>query len=336
VAPARVVAALGAMQAQDAAGGLWSVGVRAGAACAEVERAVEAGAIVRTWPVRGTLHVVAAEDVRWMLALLGPRVVAGSARRKRDLGLDEATLARGRDVVGEALAGGVRRTRADVMDVLERHGVSTAGQRGYHILWHLAVTGAICFGPPEGKQPTFVLLDEWVPPRALPDRDASLAMLASRYFGSHGPATLADFVGWADLLVGDARRAIELATDLARVTDGDRTWWLPRDVPAAGDIAPSAHLLAGFDEYVLGYKDRGDVLDPAHADRIVPGGNGVFRPTLVVDGRVAGTWRQTVRKRGVTVHFDPFAPLAAAARDALVAAAADYARFLGVPVDVAG
>src|SRR5499425_503893 len=199
--PGDVVGWLGAVQAQDYLSSLWAVGLRMkNATEKDVEKAIADKTLVRTWPMRGTLHFVAAADVRWMLELLTPRIVANNVQRLlRQFGLDEAAFARSKDLVARALQGGKRLTRNATYEVLEAEGVSTAGQRGLHILWRLAQDGVICLGSREGKQQTFALLDEWAPKAKRMGRDESLAELAKRYFTSRGPATLQDFTWWSGL-----------------------------------------------------------------------------------------------------------------------------------------
>src|SRR5438132_5983799 len=210
--PAEVVAYLGALQAQDFAGGKWAIGLRLpNASEADIEGAVADRTIVRTWPMRGTLHFVPAADVRWMLALMASRVVAGSAGRYRSLGLDERTLERGGEALAIALAGRRSLTRPELYRVLDEAGIRSADGRGLHIIAHHAQTGLVCFASHAGKQPTFVLLDERVPPATMLDRDEALAELAKRYFTSHGPASLQDFAWWSGLPLRDVRAGAELA-----------------------------------------------------------------------------------------------------------------------------
>ncbi|HSI12023.1 MAG TPA: crosslink repair DNA glycosylase YcaQ family protein, partial [Chthoniobacter sp.] len=162
--PGQVVAWLGALQAQDYPGALWSIGLRLPQATQkDVEKAIAAHEIVRTWPIRGTLHFVAAADVHWMRALLTPRIIARSALRQRQLELDAAIFARCEKIFLKALRGGGQLTREQMLALLEKERITTAGQRGYHILWRLAQEGLLCFGPHAGKQPTFTLLEEWIP-----------------------------------------------------------------------------------------------------------------------------------------------------------------------------
>jgi hypothetical protein len=337
--PGGVVARLGALQAQDYPGAQWSIGLRLpdGAVEADIERAVADRSIVRTWPMRGTLHFVAAADVRWMLELLTPRVLAGSAARQRQLGLDDAIFARSKELFAQALAGGKQLTREEMYQTLERGGISPAGQRGYHLLWRNAQEGLICFGSHTGKQPTFTLLDEWIPGARHWEREEALAELARRYFTGHGPATMHDFCWWSGLLTADAKAGLEMAKPhlMPETVDG-KVYWMSRGTPdavaASRHAAPSVFLLPGFDEYLLGYTDRRAALDPLHAPKIVPGNNGMFMATLVIDGRVAGTWKRTLRKQAVTVMGLPFAALSDAEERAIAVAAQRYGRFLGLPV----
>lgn len=331
--PRAVVAALGAVQAQEYRSALWAIGARlTNGDLASVERAIADREIVRTWPMRGTLHFVAAADVRWMLALCTPRVIAGMAGRARQLALDPSTFARAGRLLERALAGGRQLTRDAMYDVLERGGIATAGQRGYHVLCRLAQEGVICSAAHVDGQQTFALLDEWVPPAPSLAREDALAELARRYFTSHGPATAHDFAYWSGLAMADVRAAIALASDhLVQVVVDGTVHYGPS---SSGDETTSSrvHLLPAFDEYILGYRDRGAVLAPEHAPRIVPGANGVFLPTILLDGRVVGTWKRTVRAKGVRLTPTFFQPLGQRDRRALRAAAEEFGRFTGEAV----
>src|SRR5580693_7398995 len=211
--PCDVVAALGAMQAQDFLGALWAIGLRLPHATeAEVKQAIADRAIIRTWPMRGTLHFVAAADVRWMLELLTPRVIAGRASRHRAIGLDVPVFLRCEKLLVKALQGGHQVARGELLTLLERAGISTDGTRGYVILWRLAHERVICFGCHQGRQPSFALLDEWAPKAKSLPRVQALAELALRYFTGHGPATLRDYVWWSGLKVADARAGLEMVS----------------------------------------------------------------------------------------------------------------------------
>lgn len=322
----QVVARLGAVQAQDYLGALWAIGVRTSAACeADVERAIAERRFVRTWPLRGTLHFVPAQDARWMTALLAPRMVTRAAARARQLGLDAKLIAKARGVVEKHLAGGKQLARGDIYALFERAKIPTTGGRGLHVLWHLAHDLVICFGPRAGKQPTFVLLDEWLPAAHPLQRDEALAALAQRYFIGHGPATLADFAWWSGLNQTEARRAIEAAA-IERETIADTRYFAttssaPRAQP------PAALLLPAFDELLVAYADRTAMLATADGKR-VNGGGGLLKPVMVIGERVVGTWQRRFERNGVRFERAAFRKLDRQAERALEAAQARYVRFL--------
>lgn len=332
--PGAVVAWLGAVQAQDYLGALWALGLRTKAATEKtIEQAIADRTVVRTWPLRGTLHFVAPADVRWMLALLAPRVIAGRRSRYRQLGLDQADFDRSRDLLTRALEGGRQLTRDALYETLDAAGISTTGQRGIHILARLAQDGLLCFATRQGKQQTFALLEEWVPPARPLEREEALAELAGRYFTSHGPATLPDFTWWSGLTTADAKAGIELAGPrLEREVLDGRAYWSAAATSDAGRTrhpkSPAAYLLPPFDEYLVAYRDRSAVLDAA---RGLISRNGIFYPTIVLDGRVAGTWKRVFKKGSAVITLSPFAPLGKKERHAVAEAAERYGAFLGLP-----
>jgi len=329
--PAATVRWFGAVQAQDYLGSLWAIGLRTRAASeASIERAVAERSIVRTWPLRGTLHFVAAEDARWMLNLCAPRTLARSARRlKQEHGVEGRLIARSAKVVTDALSGGNALSRPDLYRRLESAGIATGGSRGLHLLWWHAHEGLICLGPRAGKQQTFVLLDEWLPTSQPISRDDSLAELARRYFCSHGPATLRDFAWWSGLAAADAEVAREsVARELDAITIDKQTYWQAAGTTAAR-TKPGCHLLPAYDEYTVAYQDRSAVLSSEVAAR-ADSGHGIFYPALVIDGQVAGTWSRQLLKESVAITCRPFVRLDRRQSQALVAAAQRYAQFLGL------
>jgi Winged helix DNA-binding domain len=327
---AGVVEWFGAMQAQDMASALWSLGARLPAfTLADVNAALERGEAIRTWPMRGTVHLIPPADAHWMLELMGVRALAGAAKRRETIGLDEKTAERAVEVLGATLAGGGRLTRAQCLAALSDAGVTLAGQQGYHLLWYASQKGVTCITPHIGKEQTFALLDEWAPKPNRPDREEALGIIARRYFRSHGPATRADLQRWTGLTATDVKKGIAVAGD-ALAVDGDLIF-----DPALRDAGIAAVddwvALPGFDEYMLGYKDRALLVDPAHFEAVVPGGNGVFQATIVHAGRVAGIWKRTLGKKAVTVDVTELVPLD---RDRASAALEPYARFVGLPLQV--
>jgi hypothetical protein len=335
-----VVAALGAVQAQDYASGLWAIGCRyPGATRTEVEQAIRDREIVRSWPMRGTLHFVLATDLRWMLALLAPRMINRARPRLRQLDLSEADIERSANVIEAHLHDAAPATRDELFAVLDRNGIASAGQRGIHVLLRLCQEGRLCQGPYRDRQPTFTLLDEWLPAVDRLSDDEAIARLARRYFTGHGPATVADFAWWAGCPLGIARTGVEaVAEELAHVVVGERTYIYSANEPdsAISSAAPgrAALLLPGFDEYLLGYRDRSLVLADEHAERVVPGGNGIFQPTVVVGGRIVGTWRRPIVRGTVALSVETFAPVPESANRSIETAAKRYARFVGAPFEV--
>jgi hypothetical protein len=326
-----------AMQGQDWPGAKWSIGLRApGSTEATVEGAFDSGDIVRSWPMRGTLHVVPAEDLGWMLSLTTARSVRSVAARRALLGITEADVERARDAAVAALAGGRRLSRDAMLAAIAAGGASTDGQRGYHLLWYLAQTGTLVMGPTDGGQQAFVLLDEWIrSPRRL-ERDEALGELAFRYFRSHGPATVGDLVRWSGLTVADVRRGLSACDGrLASIEVDGVALLLASEALDARPPSADLHLLPGFDEYILGYRDRSAALAAEHADAIVPGGNGMFKPTIVADGAVIGTWRRTVKAREVVIEPTLFDAARGSHRAGLARAARAYGAYLGRPATVA-
>jgi hypothetical protein len=334
--PHAVVATLGALQAQDYAGALWAIGLRCpGAGLADVERAVGERSIVRTWPLRGTLHFVAADDVYWLLDLLAARVIKASEKRRLALALDDQTLRKVERLLVAALSGGKQLTRDDIGQLLAREKIGADGGRLYHLLFRLSLSQLLCFGTPVGKQPTFTLLSEAVPKARRLERDAALGALATRYFVGHGPARSQDLMRWGGLTAGEVKLGLAAADGLVSESVDGTAYWMAREQVAESSEARGTFLLPGFDEFILGYGDRSAILDPEHAAKIVPGGNGVFRPTVVHDGKVVGTWRAVATKKTVRVVEAAFAPAPATRRAPFARAALRYAKFLGREVVIA-
>jgi hypothetical protein len=324
--PGDVVRHMLAMQAQDFPWAKWSVGLRApGVTDADVERAIADRDIVRSWPMRGTLHFAPAEDLGWMLSLTRDRMVRSAAGRHRILELDDASFALAARIAEKELTKSEVIGRTALLAAFEAAGLSTAGQRGNHLLWYLNVTGLLVFGPLDGKQHSFVLLADWVRTGRPLAGDEALAEFARRYFTSHGPATDRDFAWWSSLTLTDARRGLAAVVDEFERLEVDGTVYYHRPglEPATGTFA-----LPGFDEYVLGYQDRGAPLAAEWASRVVPGGNGVFFPTIVVDGEIVGTWKRSVTPKHVSVEITPFATLSARSEAAARTRLQLYAKFM--------
>jgi hypothetical protein len=329
-APLDIVSTLGAVQSQDFPSACWAVAQRGGRLVeTDVIRAFDEGAIVRTHVLRPTWHFVAPEDLRWMLALTGPRVQKIAAVYHRNTGIDRGMLARSKDVLVRELEGRQYRTRPELKAAFKRARLPVEPLRVSFLVMDAELEGLVCSGPRREKQFTYALVDERVARAAPLDRDEALTELARRYFASHGPATLKDFSWWSGLTQRDARNALDgLHPEFESVSVGGLTYWgRSAATPPRAPGRPSARLLPNFDEYVGSYRDRGLTAGPS-LGKWPPG----FQHSLVIDGRIAGAWRRIVTKRHVEMEAVPIRRLSRAETEAMEAAAAQYGRFLNAPV----
>jgi hypothetical protein len=321
------------VQGQDYRWAKWSIGLRTdGCTDDEVERVIQNGRLVRTWMFRGTLHFVAADDLTWLTSLLAPGMIKRNARRYRQLALDDVTFSRSQQVIRLALAGNGPLTRSEIKAHLEEEGIPAEGQQVPYLLQRAALDGLICHGPQRGSKPTYLLLAEWIGEQRALNRPEALGALASRYLMSHGPATRHDFAWWSGLSTREARLALDLAPEAVSMEVDDVQYWAIGEPPPASETE-IACLLPPFDEYLLGFKDRALVLDPAYTKRVNAGG-GMLKPTVMVNGEIVGIWSYKAKDREVTVSIQPFRDLASHERDLIDQAAGRFGRFRSGAVDV--
>jgi hypothetical protein len=307
-----VVRWLGAVQSQDYGPAKWSVGQRStGLSEADVERAYAGGEILRTHVLRPTWHFVTPSDIRWLLELTRARVhaMAGFGRRRDKL--DAETFARAHRVFGEALQGGHHLTRNELGAALGEAGIEARGTRLAHILMHAELEGLICSGAPKGKQHTYALLDERVPPAASLSRDEALVELTRRYFTSHGPASTKDFQWWSSLSLADVRRGLELAgSQLQQETVDGVMYWFGASAEPSSSVR-RVHLVHMFDEYLVGYTQTRGALDRAGISSALFSTINVRSGALILDTQLAGTWRRAIGKDGLLLEArlrEPFDP----------------------------
>jgi hypothetical protein len=332
--PERAVETLGGVQAQDPSGAIWSIGLRTCDATApQVQAAIDDRHIVRTWAFRGTLHYLFATDLPWMLPLLAPAIVARNARRYRQLDLDEATFAQSERVMRRALKGGLSLARSEIARALEAEGISAQGQRLYYLLQRAALDGVLCQGLPRGREPTYVLISEWLGSPQAPAVPNPQAALAERYLLGHGPATVHDFAWWAGWPISVAREAIRAAPSRVRVDVDGMELWAVGEPPPPTETKATAYLLPPFDDYLLGYRDRSQALDPAFARQVNAGG-GMPKPTVVVNGAVVGTWARTIRRDRIAVTLSLFRALEDTEQAGVQEAIRRYGEFVGLPVEM--
>ena len=330
--PDEVVTWLAAMQGQEYAMAKWGVAQRMREINdAEMEQAFAEGKILRTHLLRPTWHFVAPADIRWVLALTGPRVQAVNAYMYRKLEMDSAFFERSNAALTKALLGGKQLTRVELASSLQQAGIHTAGElRMGYILMCAELEGVICSGARRGKQFTYALLEERVPHVKKLDRDEALVELVKRYFTSRGPATMKDFVVWSGLTMADVKKGIEMLKPKLEheILDGQTYWFAESVFPK---IAPSktAHLLPIYDEYVMGYKDRSAMSGALDKERL-DANSIAFDNIIVIDSMVIGSWKRILSKGEVLVETNFNVPLTKNIQRAVEAAVERYGKFLGL------
>lgn len=336
---ARVVKEMCGIQAQEAPAAALAVRARStGLAAADVERArVQERSVVRTWGPRGTLHLLASDDIGWLLPLFGPVFVASNRRRREELGLSEDVCVRAIHLMRDVLADQGAMTRAELFEHLATHDIHLEGQARPHLLFRAALEGMICLGPDRGAEPAYVLLDDWLgherKGHPLPE-DEAYTELTHSYLGAYGPATLEDQAAWSGLPLSKTRAAWQrIAHQLMQVEVAGSTAWMLKTRAAWLDELPThepiVRLLPRFDIYLLGYRNRDLAVAPQYAKRINAGG-GIVHPTLLVDGRVLGTWKSKRLKNHLNLQMEPFDQLAPGLYEGFEAETEDIARFLGM------
>ena len=331
---ADVVRYLGAVQAQDYAGAKWAIGLRTdGLSDSDVDRAFTEGAILRTHMLRPTWHFVAPEDIRWMLALSGPRVRGLLVYMDRQLELDGDTLKKCNALLSKTLQGGKQITRADLETAFEKAGIPARGQRLGHILMHAELDGLVCSGGRRGKQFTYILLEERVPAAKEWTAEESLAELVQRYFLTRGPATLQDFSWWSGLTLSDARKGMEMVKNrFVNRTVNNQTYWFPETELPPKERFPPAYLLPNYDEYFIGFKDRSAIGEIARQVGIRKDDPALIAHILIFDGQLIGGWRRTLNKDSVHVETSPITRLSRSEEQAVREAAERFGEFLRLPV----
>jgi hypothetical protein len=323
--PHQVVQSLGAMQAQEFAMAKWAIGLRlTGFNDTMIDKAFNEGTILRTHLLRPTWHFVAPEDIRWILALTAPRIHALNAYYYRQSELDAAVLKKTNALLIKMLEGGRQLTRTALQAGLEQKKIKAAGLRLGLIMMKAELDGIICSGSRQGKQFTYALLDERVPPVKKMHRDEALAMLCLRYFSTRGPATLQDFTVWSGLSMKDAREgAATLPSSFIREIFQEKEYIFKPTALKANNKGQSTFLMPDYDEYGMGYKDRSAIF--------IPKTNWIDKPRsdhmIVINGKVAGSWQRTIKKNKVTVEATPFIPLSTSKRNELSRAIKKYETF---------
>ena len=327
--PADVVRWLGAVQAQEFNAAKWAIAQRMENGTNEsIEQAFNEGKILRTHVMRPTWHFVAPQDIRWLLELTAPRVNIASGSAYRKFELDDRVFKQTNKVLTRALKGGKYLTRSALKKILNESGVrADNGIRLGYILIRAELDAVICSGPRFGNQFTYALLEERAPQTKRIDREKALATLTLRYFTSHGPATVQDFMWWSGLTAADAKSGIKLVERRLTKTSTDNVLWGPNTEETINRETTLASLLADYDEYVVAYKDRSAVLDSNDQSTIL---NGLLGRTILVDGKIVGSWKQRNNKGRVEIQVQPFRNLRKPERVAIEKAVDRYGKFLNI------
>lgn len=299
----------------------------------EVERA-----FVLTWSLRGTLHLVAAEDLQLQLDLCGPPAIRGTRSRFKQLGLSEEVRERALEAIEDILRGDNAMTRAQLADALGARGIPVAGQAIHHLVRFAALRGLICLGAEIGGDLTYVLLDEWLPmARAVPHPEDPLLEFARRYLAAYAPATMADFKRWSGLSMSQVKAAwAAVAPECVPVAlpDGEALM-LRRQLDAleSSPPAPTVRLLPRYDNYLLSHESRAFMVSDAYAKRVHPGG-GLIRACLLVDGEAKANWKLEKRRAGLRVIVEPFESLDRSILPLLEAEVESLGQFLDATVEL--
>lgn len=334
--PEEVVSWLGAVQSQDYPAATWALGLRLpGSIDKEIDQAFNDGKILRTHVMRPTWHFVAPQDIRWLLKLTAPRVHAISKYYFGKLDLDEKIFNKCITILTKILKNHNYLTRTEIATEFRKAGVQAVALRFAYIIIYAELEGIICSGPRKGKQFTYALLEERAPKAKVLDKDEALAELATRYFTSHGPATMKDFAWWSGLTVAEAKRGIELSKDkLVHEKIDDKSFWLSPDAKPAKEIEKTGYLLPNYDEYTIAYKDRSAFLDDSSAKGIDSRGNIIFNHSIIIGGKIVGGWRRTLHRNSVMLSWKAFKPLSFEEKRIVKKAAERYGEFLGMPVSL--
>lgn len=330
--PKELVSWMGAMQAQSYSMVKWAVGMRLKSATIQsVDEALRKGEILRTHVMRPTWHLVAAEDIRWMLKLSAQRVIAAneSYAKGHDLEISEELYTKSHNLLEEILCGNKSLTRQEIAEHFNRSGIMADNHRMTRFMARAEQVGIVCSGEDKGGKCTYALLEERVAPVPEITKDESLARLARSYFRSHAPAVLQDFIWWSGLPISEAKQAIYLIeSELTAEQWNGQTWYIHDACRTRGKASGCVHLLPSYDEYLLGYKDRTDVLPKEHYPKAFTN-NGLFYPVVLHDGQVIGNWNKSAKKGGKLIEHSCFRSEDFVDEEVLNQEKERYIRFLG-------
>ncbi|HEY5408092.1 MAG TPA: winged helix DNA-binding domain-containing protein [Ginsengibacter sp.] len=333
--PKEIVSWMGALQAQDYNMAKWAIGVRLpGSTDAKIEDAFNKGTILRTHVLRPTWHFVSADDIQWMLELTAPHMNLAMKSRHKQLGLNEKIFSKSNSIIQKALEQGKHLTRPEIMSELEKANIATHDLKAIHLMYHAELNGIVCSGMMRGKNHTYALLEERVKKVKHITREEALAKLAERYFKSRCPATLEDFIWWSGLNITDGRNALEMVkNNFISENIKSKTYWLPGSFSVTPKSKSSFYLLPAFDEFIISYKDRRAVIEQEYYAKAFTA-NGIFRPVMVMNGKVIGLWKRDIQKDKLITEAQFFKRAGEAAINSFKNESKTYAKFLCKKVEV--
>jgi len=334
--PSEVVSWFGAMQAQDYHGSKWSVGLRMKSATdSTIEKSIANKEIIRTWALRGTLHFVTPPDIYWIMDLVAPKLIKSLASRYKQMELDSKLISKSNNLLVKAVEGNKALTRAELKEILSKSKIPTHELRLGFILQRAVFDKLMCLGPRRDKEFTFVSLEEWAPKTKAITREEAISLLAKRFYQSHFPATDQDFAWWSGLTINEARSGSEMnKSTLIRESINGIDYWVSENIHEVKSNIPDVFLLPGFDEYMLGYKDRSAIIDNQHVKHVFASGNAIFKNTIVINGKVEGTWSRAIKKNEVIIETYLFPGLKKTYSKELKKEAERFGKFLGMETRV--
>lgn len=332
--PQQVVSWMGAMQAQDLNMAKWAIGLRMSKGTEHlVDAAIRSGKIIRTHVLRPTWHFVSPTDIHWMIDLSAARIKAQIKTRQKQLGLTPALMKKANALFEKSLSKNNHLTRDELISVLNKSKIPTNDSRASHIFFAAELDALLCSGKLKNNKPTYALLSERVPNPQNVTREEALHKLASKYFNSHGPATIADFSWWSGLSLTEAKKAAGMCGKQLQVEKIDSTeyWFSPNIQPV---VRKPVVLLPAFDEFIISYKDRSAII-PANISKKIISNNGIFWPVILLNGKITGVWSRSAGKNGMFIKADFFKKPSAKTSQLLKEALSTYGHFTGKKISLA-
>lgn len=305
--PKELVSWMGAVQAQNYSMAKWAVGVRTKDATIDtVEQSLRKGEILRTHILRPTWHFVSSGDIRWMLNLTGHRVCLALKSWCKKLGISDNLYTKTLRLFEKILDGNEGLTKQEIFDEFVKKGFEPNADIVNSFILYAESQGFICSGVEKNGNHTYALLDERVPLSNNYTKEESLAMLATKYFCSHSPASLQDFTWWSGLSISEAKQAVKLIEhDLIADRYGALNLFVHHSYAKGVQTNDVLHFLPSYDEYLISYKDRSTVMKPEFYHKAF-NNFGIFQPVILYNGQIVGNWKKMIKKGEIYIEHTFF------------------------------